>query len=176
MKGDDRVRFCGHCSMHVYNLSAMGRSEAERLVSEREGRLCVQFIRRADGTVITADCEGGWRFAARRLGRWATTAAAVALSAGLAALGLARSGLAAPTQRCEEPATIDTADPGNQVKLGQIQFLGRIAPPAPQPAMVRGEVMIMGDLVMPDPCPVPPAEPPPATQPAPASTQAATSG
>jgi hypothetical protein len=59
MKGDDKVRFCGECRLNVYNLSAMGRREAEELVRQREGRLCVRFYRRADGTVLTQDCPGG---------------------------------------------------------------------------------------------------------------------
>src|SRR5690349_9942376 len=69
MRGDERVRFCEHCSMNVYNLSAMTGQAAERLVAEREGRLCVRLYRRLDGTVITADCGGGWRLAAKRVGR-----------------------------------------------------------------------------------------------------------
>jgi hypothetical protein len=56
MAGDDRVRFCHHCSKHVYNLSAMTREAAEKLLQEHEGSLCVQLFRRSDGTVVTADC------------------------------------------------------------------------------------------------------------------------
>ena len=65
MHGDDRVRFCDQCKLHVYNLSAMSRRDASELVTSREGRLCVQMYRRADGTVITDDC-GRIRKAARR--------------------------------------------------------------------------------------------------------------
>src|SRR5687768_6720341 len=75
MRGDDRVRFCAHCNLNVYNLSAMTRSAAENLVNQREGRLCVQFIRRADGTLLTDDCENAWKRAARRTGVFAATAA-----------------------------------------------------------------------------------------------------
>ncbi len=57
MEGDDRVRFCGDCKLNVYNLSGMTRMEAEELVATREGRLCVTFIRRFDGTIITKDCQ-----------------------------------------------------------------------------------------------------------------------
>ncbi|MCU0705898.1 MAG: hypothetical protein MUF18_18165 [Fimbriiglobus sp.] len=56
MTGDDRVRFCGQCKKSVYHLSHMTREEAERLVGEVEGEMCVQFYRRADGTVVTHDC------------------------------------------------------------------------------------------------------------------------
>jgi hypothetical protein len=60
MYGDDRKRFCGDCKLNVYNLSGMTRNEAEALIMNAEGRLCVRFFRRADGTVITRDCPVGW--------------------------------------------------------------------------------------------------------------------
>ncbi len=69
MHGSAQVRFCDHCKLHVYNLSAMTREAAEQLVVEKEGQLCARLYRRADGTVITADCGGGWKFAAKKLGR-----------------------------------------------------------------------------------------------------------
>jgi len=59
MRGDDRVRFCAHCRLSVYNLSAMSGAEAEALVREREGRLCVRFYRRRDGTMLTSNCPVG---------------------------------------------------------------------------------------------------------------------
>jgi hypothetical protein len=61
MTGDDRVRFCGKCEKNVYNLSAMTREAAERLLAEREGSICVRLYKRADDTVITADCPVGLR-------------------------------------------------------------------------------------------------------------------
>ena len=59
MQGDERVRFCEQCALHVYNLSAMTASEAENLVLEKEGHLCVRFFQRNDGTVLTQDCPRG---------------------------------------------------------------------------------------------------------------------
>jgi hypothetical protein len=56
MDGDQRVRFCRECNRNVYNLSAMTEREARRVVAEREGRLCVRFYQRRDGTVLTSDC------------------------------------------------------------------------------------------------------------------------
>jgi len=60
MYGDNRKRFCGECKLNVYNLSGMTRDEAESLIIKAEGRLCVRFYKRADGTVITQDCPVGW--------------------------------------------------------------------------------------------------------------------
>ena len=61
MQGDDRRRLCRHCNQHVYNLSGLPRAEADALVNQAEGRICVRFFRRADGTVLTRDCPVGLR-------------------------------------------------------------------------------------------------------------------
>lgn len=60
MIGNDRKRYCGECKLNVYNLSGMTRTEAENLIINAEGRLCVRFYKRADGSVITQDCPVGW--------------------------------------------------------------------------------------------------------------------
>jgi hypothetical protein len=91
MVGNERVRFCGQCSLNVYNLSAMSKGDAERLVSQTEGRLCVRYYRRADGTILTKNCPVGLRALKRRLSRIASASISAALSffAGiLAATGL----------------------------------------------------------------------------------------
>ena len=80
MRGDERVRFCDRCSLNVYNLSAMTRREAERLVVQSEGRLCVRFYRRKDGTILTQNCPVGLRALKRRVSRTASAAAAAAIS------------------------------------------------------------------------------------------------
>ena len=68
MKGDERARFCLHCSKHVYNLSAMSAVAAAELVREKEGNLCARFYRRADGTVLHGkDCPAGMARARQRL-------------------------------------------------------------------------------------------------------------
>jgi hypothetical protein len=59
MEGDDRIRFCDECELNVYNLSDMAEDAALKLVEEREGRLCVRFYQREDGTVLTSDCPVG---------------------------------------------------------------------------------------------------------------------
>lgn len=69
MLGDNRVRFCGQCQKNVYNLSNMSRKEAERLVTNREGGMCVRFYKRRDGTVITTNCPVGLREIKRRVSR-----------------------------------------------------------------------------------------------------------
>jgi hypothetical protein len=69
MQGDERVRFCAECGKNVYNLSAMSRLEAEALVTEKEGRMCVRFYQRADGSALTSDCPVGVRIKTVRVSR-----------------------------------------------------------------------------------------------------------
>src|SRR5262245_61116554 len=69
MHGVDRVRFCGQCKLNVYNLSNMTRKEAETLLRETEGRICVMYFERADGTILTNDCPIGFLALRRRLAR-----------------------------------------------------------------------------------------------------------
>lgn len=85
MYGDNRKRFCGECKLNVYNLSGMTPDEAQTLVTNAEGRLCVRYYQRADGTVITADCPVGWAKIKARTKIYATAVASmlVALFSGL---------------------------------------------------------------------------------------------
>jgi hypothetical protein len=56
MDGDDTRRFCAHCQKFVHNLSAMPTDQAERLVCENAGNLCVRFAREeSSGRVVTLD-------------------------------------------------------------------------------------------------------------------------
>lgn len=66
MAGDDTTRFCDQCEKHVYNLSSLSRDEAEALVMKHEGKMCVRFYQRPDGTMLTQDCPVGWRAIQRR--------------------------------------------------------------------------------------------------------------
>ncbi len=84
MEGDGRRRFCGDCSLHVYNLSGMEEAEAVELLESYEGgRLCVRLFRHADGTVITQNCPKGLARVKRRMARVAVLAAGL-LGAGAA--------------------------------------------------------------------------------------------
>jgi hypothetical protein len=67
MVGDDCVRFCGQCKLSVYNLSAMTQEEGERLIIEKEGKLCARVYRRADGTILTKDCPVGVALLRKRI-------------------------------------------------------------------------------------------------------------
>ena len=75
MTGNDRVRFCGQCQLNVYNISGMRRVEAERLIASSEGRLCVRYYRRRDGTILTKDCPVGFARFRRRVAKVASAVA-----------------------------------------------------------------------------------------------------
>ena len=80
MTGNERVRFCDHCQLNVYNLSALTRSQAEELIAQSEGRLCTKFYRRADGTILTQDCPVGLRALTRRASKTASAVFSALLS------------------------------------------------------------------------------------------------
>lgn len=77
MIGNERQRYCGECKLNVYNLSGMSRDEAESFLLQSEGRVCVRFFRRNDGTVLTKDCPVGWQAVKKRMSRFRTVAASL---------------------------------------------------------------------------------------------------
>jgi hypothetical protein len=85
MYGDNRKRFCGECKLNVYNLSGMTRDDADALIINAEGRLCVRYYMRPDGSVITEDCPVGWAKVKQRTKLMATAFASmiVALFSGV---------------------------------------------------------------------------------------------
>lgn len=72
MRGDDRKRFCSECKLNVYNLSDMTVTEAESFLINSEGRVCINYYRRKDGTVLTKDCPVGWQLLKKRVSRVTT--------------------------------------------------------------------------------------------------------
>jgi len=61
MSGDAKRRFCEHCQLHVHNLSAMSGREREELVAKSEGRLCIAYELRGDGSMVTPS-RWSWLF------------------------------------------------------------------------------------------------------------------
>ncbi len=93
--GGDTVRHCAQCNLNVHNLTGMGREEAEALLmahfapggAKQGQRVCANWRRRADGTIIFRDCPVGLarvRAAARR--RVAALAAAIGVTTVVSAL------------------------------------------------------------------------------------------
>jgi hypothetical protein len=142
MEGDERMRFCTMCRKHVYNIAAMTSAEAETLIERSGDDVCARLYRRADGTVLTADCRVGLKLALyRRLRRFA---ACVALFAGTVA------GVVSPARAESAAQNSPLPQPGKHSTVSQAwidwaldvlgfrprpprAFLGRICrPPTPQ--------------------------------------------
>lgn len=153
MAGEGRVRECGKCEKSVYDLSSMTREEAEALIAKSEGRVCIRFYRRADGTVVTSDCSAAsWR---SRAGR--AMAAMVFLAGGL--FGFVRL----------HAATLDASD-GKEKSPGQTisRWVNSSWNATPTPYPMKGEMV----MVTPRATPTPAAKKPPAKTPVPAKTPA----
>jgi len=97
MTGDDRTRHCAQCRLDVHDISKMARAEAEAFLAARFGvdgqpsgqRICAQIFRRADGTIITADCPVGLAAVRARARKAVARAAAVLGITALAAAAAA---------------------------------------------------------------------------------------
>lgn len=61
MAGTEQKRFCGQCSKHVYDISAMSEAEAQQLFVSADTMPCVKLFRRKDGTIIFDNCPVGLR-------------------------------------------------------------------------------------------------------------------
>lgn len=155
MVGDETSRFCLKCEKNVYDLSSMTRVEAESLIAAKEGKLCVRYYRRADGTVLTADCPDGIARKRRRNVAAGVVGASLLAAGGFAASSLFRvqgvvsrcpTKLGAAELRQGEMMQGDVAEP----TLGQ----ATVAPPRE----VMGKMAApptMGSVAVPDPNPLP---------------------
>lgn len=190
MKGDDQVRYCGQCKLNVYNLSEMSLDEISQLMARKEGRTCVRFYRRADGTVLTDDCPVGLRAIRRRLALVAAAGAAL-LTGAVGSLAFARGAMARTLRSTRlaqipivrtladwmEPARVEVQEPmmGKPMMLYPPRAIqGRVAAPpvgcngaapstpAVKPQAGMGEAAFeMGDMVVPEPVKPQPANPAP---------------
>jgi hypothetical protein len=131
MFGDERKRFCGECKLNVYNLSGMARDEAENLLMMSEGRVCVRYYKRADGTVLTKDCPVGWARIKRRVSAAATAVFSLVLSlfSGLFITSLFNR------KSASKPSfpTVPILSPKPQPLMGAIRVDPKPEPNKPQP-------------------------------------------
>jgi hypothetical protein len=138
MVGDERVRFCLKCEKSVYNVSAMGREEAETLIADSETKegLCLRMYRRKDGRILTADCPVGQR--RKRVTRIAAAAFAfggVAAVAAIAAPVAVMGGMDVAVPTIEVPTPVE---PVEEPEMGEYEADPRM-----------GE-MLMGDVMAPE--------------------------
>jgi len=112
MSGNDRVRFCEHCSLSVTNLSNMTRHEARLLIARSEGRLCVRFVQSPGGRILTDVPDRLYRIG-RRVSRIAAGAFTATLSLStVAAQSTSRSQLDAVRPNSETAKTASPRETG----------------------------------------------------------------
>jgi hypothetical protein len=142
---DDRVRACGGCKKHVFDVSGMTAAEVDRLILATESRACVRYFARADGTILLADCTVGSR--RRAAVRYSVAGAVTAAAVGLMGYTLGQP-VAQPAVRVDivlpdddlvsPPPPLGT-DPAAATALDVTEYLGgmtslgelREAPPPP---------------------------------------------
>jgi hypothetical protein len=104
MTGDERVRMCGQCNKNVFNLSQMTRSDAEELIIEKNGNVCVRYYQRKDGTILLKDCTVAASAARRRQMLGAAAAALLATGGSFAMLTAHRTAATPEAARIIAPA------------------------------------------------------------------------
>ena len=135
MKGDERVRFCSQCRLNVYNLSELGRREAEALLQQDGGRVCVRLYRRPDGTVLTRSCRAA-RWARRTAALAFRTAAALVVGfflwvSGSATLGLHQDGMAGVKRREPFRTVLEWISPTPLPPMAGLVLMGDVCVPPP---------------------------------------------
>jgi hypothetical protein len=134
MSGDAARRFCGSCTKHVHDLSAMTADDAETLLAT-EKNLCVRYAVAPDGRVLHAPRPS-------RLPR--LLAIGAALLGGVPAFA---SGAVAQPSTSSEPGMMERV-----LKMAQ-EAVGY----ARETVVSAGPVVVMGEMP-PEPPPPPPPE------------------
>jgi hypothetical protein len=155
MQGDEHVRHCASCDKDVFDLSSLTREEAEALLIEKKGKLCAQYYRREDGTILTADCEVGVAKKKRARRKAAVVAGAFAAAA---AGAIAGAFAMTKNERVEEGCAMQH-DPASTTPAQPSQWTTTVTPAPPRGETVRGEVAF-------EPVSHPPQSPPRPNHPA----------
>jgi hypothetical protein len=149
MTGNEQVRFCDHCQLHVHNLSVMSASRAAALVQAAEGRLCVRYDAQPDGSMLVEPQEPGlpptrrrflMQLAASLFGLLGLRGFATAGSANSTAANRPRSLMGAPPPR-QTPVSLQGQAVASPQPPPQ-RTMGKIAAPATRPQPRMGEPTI----------------------------------
>ncbi len=147
MIGDERKRFCGSCQLNVYNLSGMTKDEAEKLLLNSEGRLCIRFFKRSDGTVLTKDCPVGFAAFKKRISKFAAATASLIFGI-IGGLGMnsffsnkPNNVIMGDITPISKPIQISKPTP-KPIQPDDVELMGEVAPPPK-------EIAKMGTFVAP---------------------------
>jgi hypothetical protein len=134
MIGNEQVRFCQHCSLHVHDLSKITRKDVVKLVADSKGKLCVRYYR-PDGVVQTANHAQPLSQIKRRLSR-------IAAGAFTATLSLASNAAAQSTQPVERNPVVVISPAAAGERMPTIN-------PAGQTASLVGTIIDPAQAVVP---------------------------
>lgn len=110
MIGNDQVRFCEHCALTVHDLSQMTRKRARRLIAKSNGRICVRYTRRPNGSLVTRAVPQKLF----RIGRRASRIAAGAFSASLSLSSVVANPSPERLTTMQGRAVLTSQDPSRQ--------------------------------------------------------------
>ena len=138
--------------MNVYNLSEMSQPEAEGLLRSHEGRLCVRYYQRSDGTILTKDCPVGTAAVRMNMICRSRAAAVLTLLIGVGAFGAnllkpsarvtsSQVTMGTPISVAEPPKPAVSENLGSVRLSTELQANSRSAVPASEQVhMLQGEV------------------------------------
>ncbi|HWW77136.1 MAG TPA: ankyrin repeat domain-containing protein [Pyrinomonadaceae bacterium] len=132
MAGNERVRFCAHCSLHVHNLSETTPAQASQLVRRSGGRLCLRVERDPGGVPRTralAEPLYQIRQIRRRVSRFAAGAFGAALTLCSAAAAQAQTAVPAPARRLDARAAENRAREKEADSSGSASLDGTVTDP-----------------------------------------------
>lgn len=135
MVGDERRRYCGQCQLHVHNVAAMPRGEAEALIARQEQgeKVCVRLEYAPDGSCVTT--EAAKEASPQR-------APVLALALGTSLLAACRSD-EPQAPAAIESTTVESAEPA---RIGEAVLMGDIALPAALEDCSEGRGLLMGKM------------------------------
>ncbi|MBX3114779.1 MAG: hypothetical protein KF836_09465 [Fimbriimonadaceae bacterium] len=146
MTGDDQSRFCSHCEKSVHNLAELSAGDAEQLLCNTSGRVCIRMVSGPQGSFKT---KQGW------FRRVALAGAATLTLVPLTACGpTENSGMVGkvlePDQTQPDPGYKSNADIG-EAAAEPPQVMGDVAPPniVEQGEAAPENTPIMGKAVCP---------------------------
>lgn len=119
-------RLCEHCEREVHDLSQMTKAEAEDLIGNSKGKVCVRLVKDADGRTVTKDSntkssEKQVRIIGRSRFRFAASAVSAALILSNAAGQTANQPLVGKVRVGTDPAQeVTKSNQGKGVLVGTV--------------------------------------------------------
>ena len=118
--GDERRRFCSECSLHVHNSAALTQREAQALVADAPGRVCMRIEYDPQGAPIHREAR------VARVARWVLASGAALLAACQGGREPAAAPQPAPPTSRTGQVVATMGKVASTIEMGDV-----VAPPAP---------------------------------------------